>query len=507
MSDTTEPYAVVVPTVGRPELRRVIEALDRQRGPRPQETVAVDDRAEPRPPLDLPATAMGRPLRALASGGRGPAAARNTGWRAVSAPWVVFLDDDVVPAPDWAEGLAADLSDAAGDVGGSQARIEVPIPRGRRPRDGERGTLALAHARWITADMAYRRSALAAVGGFDERFTRAYREDTDLALRVMDTGRRLVAGRRRTVHPLRATSPWRSVGAQRGNADDVLMRRRHGPRWRDRVGERRGRLRLHAVTTAALGAACGLGAWSLRRPGPRPPAAAAAAVWAVLTAEFAARRIAAGPRGTEALAMAATSAAIPPAACLYRLVGEVRHRRATRAPRALPAAILFDRDGTLVHDVPYNGDPDRVRPVDGAARVLERLRGLGIPVGVVSNQSGVARGLITPGQLRRVNARVAELLGPFSVWRVCPHAEEAGCSCRKPAPGLVRGAAAALGVSPRDCVVIGDTGGDVEAARAAGARPILVPNGRTRAQECREAPEVADTIEEAVAMALRGRER
>ncbi|MFF4777350.1 D-glycero-alpha-D-manno-heptose-1,7-bisphosphate 7-phosphatase [Microtetraspora fusca] len=167
-----------------------------------------------------------------------------------------------------------------------------------------------------------------------------------------------------------------------------------------------------------------------------------------------------------------------------------------------PAAVLFDRDGTLIHDVPYNSDPERVTPFPGARAALDRLRRAGVPVGVVSNQSGVARGLISPAALDAVNARVEELLGPFHVWAVCPHDETDRCACRKPAPGLVLRAAELLGVSPRDCVVVGDIGRDVEAARAAGARGILVPTPRTLPGEVAAAPEVVSDLAEAVDLAL-----
>ena len=163
-----------------------------------------------------------------------------------------------------------------------------------------------------------------------------------------------------------------------------------------------------------------------------------------------------------------------------------------------PAAVLLDRDGTLVVDVPYNGDPAQVRPVPGAAEALARLREAGIPLALVSNQSGVARGLLTVAQVEEVNRRLEELVGPLGPWLICPHGPDDGCSCRKPAPGLVLAAAAALGVDPADCVLIGDIGADMGAARAAGARGILVPTPVTRPQEVLEAPEVADTLEDAV---------
>ena len=163
-----------------------------------------------------------------------------------------------------------------------------------------------------------------------------------------------------------------------------------------------------------------------------------------------------------------------------------------------PGAVLLDRDGTLVHDVPYNADPARVVPVPGAAGALARLRAAGVPLALVSNQSGVARGLMTLDQVEAVNRRVEELLGPIGPWLVCPHGPDDGCPCRKPAPGLVLAAAAALGVNPADCVVIGDIGADVDAGRAAGARAILVPTEATLPEEVAAAPEVAETLEAAV---------
>ncbi|MFI6934146.1 D-glycero-alpha-D-manno-heptose-1,7-bisphosphate 7-phosphatase [Streptomyces sp. NPDC050287] len=167
-------------------------------------------------------------------------------------------------------------------------------------------------------------------------------------------------------------------------------------------------------------------------------------------------------------------------------------------------AVLFDRDGTLVHDVPYNGDPARVRPVDGAREAVDLLRSRGIRTGVVSNQSGIARGLLTDADVRGVNHRVDELLGPFDVWAVCPHGPGDGCSCRKPEPGLILWAAGRLCAAPAECVVIGDIGADVEAARRAGAHGILVPTPRTRPQETASAEHVAPDLLTAVRAVLTG---
>ncbi|WP_190190708.1 D-glycero-alpha-D-manno-heptose-1,7-bisphosphate 7-phosphatase [Streptomyces minutiscleroticus] len=171
---------------------------------------------------------------------------------------------------------------------------------------------------------------------------------------------------------------------------------------------------------------------------------------------------------------------------------------------ALPDAVLFDRDGTLVADVPYNGDPALVVPLPSVREAVAAVRARGVPVAVVSNQSGVARGLLTHRQVEAVARRVEELLGPFAVWAVCPHGPGDGCGCRKPAPGLVRAACARLGADPARTVVVGDIGADVTAARAAGARGVLVPTAVTRAEEVAAAAETAPTLLDAVRLVLDG---
>ncbi|XKH54933.1 HAD family hydrolase [Citricoccus nitrophenolicus] len=167
-----------------------------------------------------------------------------------------------------------------------------------------------------------------------------------------------------------------------------------------------------------------------------------------------------------------------------------------------PRAVLFDRDGTLVHDVPYNGDPDQVDPVDGARDLLTRVRAAGLATAVITNQSGVARGLVSRDQVDAVNDRVDQLLGPFDSWQVCPHGPAENCPCRKPRPGMVLAAAQALGVRPEECVLIGDIGADIEAAQAAGARSVLVPTHVTRAEEVADAPVTAPDLATAVQLVL-----
>ena len=492
---------IVVPTVARPSLRALLERLAEQSTPVDAPVVLVDDRppgARSGDPARLDDLPFGTTV--LASGGRGPAAARNLGWRSARTPWVSFLDDDVLPVPDWYAELLTDLEGLGDDVAGSQGQVRVPLPDDRRPTDWERSTAGLEGAPWITADLSYRREALSFVGGFDERFPRAYREDVDLGLRVTATGRRIDWGRRQVLHPVRPADRWVTLRRQAGNLDDALMRRLHGRDWRSRAHAPRGRLRVHAATVAAAGLTAA-GALT----GRRRAATAAGLSWALLTAQFAAARLAPGPRDVdESLTMVATSVPIPFAAVAYAVRGRIAHRRAT-AWSGPPDLVLLDRDGTIVHDVPYNADPDAVQPVEGAREALDRLRRNGIRVGVVSNQSGVGRGLISPEDLARVDRRVDELLGPFDVWCECVHAPDAGCACRKPAPGLVTDACSRLGVDPRRTVVVGDIGGDVEAAHAAGAVGVLVPTPGTREEEVAAAPLVRGDLGAVVDDLLGGR--
>jgi len=337
----TPAYAVVIPTVGRPCLAACLDALAAaaKEGPAPARIVVVDDRRasatatatadcctsaddERHRPLSLDALGeLADRATVLTTGGSGPAAARNAGWRATDEPWVVFLDDDVVVEPGWATDLAADLADAAPHVVGVQGDLHVPLPTDRRPTDWERNTAGLADAAWVTADIAYRRSALERVDGFDERFRRAFREDADLALRMVDQGFALRRGHRRTTHPVRPADRWVSVRAQAGNSDDVLMTHLHGPDWWARAEAPRGRLPMHLAVTAA-----GAGALALAAVGARRTAVVAAALWLAGTAEFTLLRLRPGPRTPDEVAtMVATSAAIPPVATWHWLRGQLRY--------------------------------------------------------------------------------------------------------------------------------------------------------------------------------------
>jgi glycosyltransferase involved in cell wall biosynthesis len=321
-------YTVVIPTLVRDTLADCLAALAAAKGPKPAGIVLVDDRPDPEPgALEHPLSVLGdlrERTTVLRGGGHGAAAARNSALRAASSPWIAFLHDDVQVGPHWGEQLTEDLADATPDTAGVQGVLAVPLPGRRHPTDWERTTAALARARWITADMAYRTEALKQVGGFDERFRHIFREDTDLALRLLDAGWRIRQGRRTTRHPVRPADRWVSLRAERGNADDALMRRLHGPGWRHRAFAPRSRFRAHVATTAA-----GLAAGTLAAAGRHRAATAAALGWALGTGEYAWARIAPGPRTRdEVTTVLATSVLIPPAATWHRLSGTWRHRHA-----------------------------------------------------------------------------------------------------------------------------------------------------------------------------------
>lgn len=321
--------SVVVPTLGRPSLAALLTTLAAAApAPVPVELLLVDDRPTTAGELPLP---PGIEAKVLTGRAAGPAAARNVGWRAASHEWVAFLDDDVLPDPDWLVRLAADLTGAAASTGGVQGTLRVPLPEDRRPTDWERATAALAGGAWITADMAYRRAALEATGGFDERLPRAFRENAELAHRVRKAGYDLVRGARTVTHPVRPEDRWISVRTQRGNADDALLRRLYGPRWRAELAVPPGRRPRHLAVTAAAAVAAGCAATAvlIRRRGWLLAAGAAGVAWAAGTAEFAAARITPGPRDRrEVTTMLVTSAVIPPVAVAHWLRGWIRGRGA-----------------------------------------------------------------------------------------------------------------------------------------------------------------------------------
>lgn len=147
-----------------------------------------------------------------------------------------------------------------------------------------------------------------------------------------------------------------------------------------------------------------------------------------------------------------------------------------------PRLLILDRDGVINNDSPdFIKHPREWQPLPGSLRALGAATQAGFRISIVSNQSGLARGLFRIEDLHRIHQRLvreAELHGGvIDAFFFCPHGPREGCECRKPRPGLVRSAAARSGLGLEDAVMIGDRESDIDAARAAGVRPILVRTG------------------------------
>jgi D-glycero-D-manno-heptose 1,7-bisphosphate phosphatase len=141
-------------------------------------------------------------------------------------------------------------------------------------------------------------------------------------------------------------------------------------------------------------------------------------------------------------------------------------------------AIILDRDGTIIVDHGYLDDPGKVEFLPGALEGLREWHALGHPLIVISNQSGIGRGVLTIARVLEINARMQQLLraagAPLDGIYFCPHGPTDGCDCRKPGSRLVEDAAAELSFEPADAVVIGDKSSDIELGRRLGAVTMLV---------------------------------
>lgn len=180
-------------------------------------------------------------------------------------------------------------------------------------------------------------------------------------------------------------------------------------------------------------------------------------------------------------------------------------------------AVFVDRDGTLVEERGYVTAPEDMALLPGAARAVRALREAGWKVFVVSNQAAVAKGLITEEELAGLHLRLAALLAAEGArldgFYVCPHHPEGTvpeyaleCGCRKPRPGLLEQAAREHDLELSRCVMVGDSLRDLEAARAAGARAVLVRTGHGREAESAgaEADFVADDLAAAAGWIISG---
>jgi GT2 family glycosyltransferase len=278
--------SVVVPTCGRPELlARCLAALERQSLARERfEVIVVEDRER-----------------------HGPAAARNRGWRQARAPIVAFTDDDCVPERDWLlHGLRA-FADRPDVVCG---RIVMPVPE--RPTDYERDAQGLERSEFVTANCFCRKRVLERLGGFDERFRLAWREDSDLHFRLLARGARIVVEPRAVVvHPVRPARWGVSVSQQRKVMFDALLFKKHPRLYRERI-RAAPRWDYYLIVASML-------------LGPFHPAFVA--LWALLVGRLAVHRLKGTTRSAaHVLEMVLTSLAIPPLAVFWRIVGALRFR-------------------------------------------------------------------------------------------------------------------------------------------------------------------------------------
>lgn len=151
-------------------------------------------------------------------------------------------------------------------------------------------------------------------------------------------------------------------------------------------------------------------------------------------------------------------------------------------------AVFIDKDGTLIENVPYNADPNKIKLCEGVLSGIKLLHDADYKLFVITNQSGIARGYFPESALTAVEQRLQELLlianVPLSGFYYCPHHPEGivteyaiDCNCRKPQPGLLKRAAVEHAIDLTRSWFIGDILHDVEAGRAAGCRTVLIDNG------------------------------
>jgi GT2 family glycosyltransferase len=269
---------VVIATRDRREgLRRVLEALAAQRGDRAFDVVVVDDGSAP--PVGAADLAALPGARLLRGAGRGPAQARNAGLRATAAPVVLFTDDDTLPDPGWVDAALAFLDAEPGAVG-----VEGPIASLPYDRVHELSLESPGPGAYFTANVAYRRAVLEAIGGFDPTFPYPHCEDLDLAFRAQEHGEIGFAPDMRMGHVPRAASMREMVRRGRYSASEMHLLHRHP----DRYG-RAARLPgpVFATSNAArywLGQMRAEGPGLLRRPGRALRLAAVAVGYVATTA-------------------------------------------------------------------------------------------------------------------------------------------------------------------------------------------------------------------------------
>ncbi|GAB2524011.1 glycosyltransferase family 2 protein [Spirosoma aerophilum] len=227
---------VVIPTYQRHALlRNCLAALAQQQLPKDQfEVLVVDDGNEPAVAELLQAVFQqtGLSVRYLGqSQRRGPAAARNAGWQSARTPYIAFTDDDCLPQPDW---LSIGLSQFNRGAQVITGRVRMPLPE--QPTHHDKTTALLETAEFVTANLFCRRSVLEQVGGFDERFDIAWREDSDLHFKILRARIPILACPEAVIiHPLRPAPWYAPLRDERKNRYDALLFKKHPALFRERI--------------------------------------------------------------------------------------------------------------------------------------------------------------------------------------------------------------------------------------------------------------------------------
>lgn len=316
--------SIVVPTCGRSGLlNRCIEALAVQAlDPATYEIIVVDDGPSEKTRqlvTDWTVRCAARRLavRYIANHGQhGPAAARNRGWHAARGEVIAFTDDDTVPASDW---LKVGLAAFAGNIDAVWGRIRMPLSGS--PTDYERDAQRLETAEFVTANCFCRKRVLEALGGFDERFRYAWREDSDFHFRLLDGGMRVAhVPLAVVVHPVRP-APWGvSLFQQKKILFDALLYKKHPRRYRQKI-RATPRWDYYLLVASLLAALSGLIA------GNETASLIGAAVWTYFTALFCLHRLTGTAKTPLRVAeIVLTSVLIPPLAVFWRMVGALRFR-------------------------------------------------------------------------------------------------------------------------------------------------------------------------------------
>lgn len=311
---------VVVPTYHRHDLlRRCLAALAAQEFDRGRyEVIVADDAADvsTRRLVESEAAVANFRLRYIpVEATQGPAAARNAGWRAAEGEFIAFTDDDCLPQPGW---LAAGVEALNGGADAAWGRLEMPLPP--RPTDYERDAAGLANSVFVTANCFCRRAALEKVGGFDERFTAAWREDSDLYFSLLEHKCRVVhASDARVVHPIRPARWGVSLRQQRKSAFDALLFKKHPRLYRRHIAAfPRDYYYIVGALSAALAGMAARQQWLVFN---------GLAAWGLLTGRFFARRMRGNSWAPAHVAeMLFTSMLIPPLSVFWRVHGALKYR-------------------------------------------------------------------------------------------------------------------------------------------------------------------------------------